>query len=125
MITWVDAALPNGAGTVSSDRHKEIVRRGYDALSERYRADEDTPAGYEGWLHALTARLPLAADVLDLGCGCGVPMARWVAELGHDVIGVDISRTQIDEPHPMVDALRRRCARPALRRRQSIHGPAG
>lgn len=50
---------------MSSD-HKDVVRRGYDAVSERYRAD-DAPAEYEEWLLALSDRLPARADVLDLG----------------------------------------------------------
>ncbi|MDT7663036.1 MAG: glutamate dehydrogenase [Pseudonocardiales bacterium] len=53
------------------DDPKEIVRRGYDAVSERYRADSDAPSEYETWLQALTSRLPASAQVLDLGCGCG------------------------------------------------------
>jgi 2-polyprenyl-3-methyl-5-hydroxy-6-metoxy-1,4-benzoquinol methylase len=29
-------------------------------------------------------------------CGCGVPMARHLTALGHRVLGIDISRTQIE-----------------------------
>ncbi len=32
---------------VPSDR-KEIVRTGYDVVSERYRADDEAPSEYEG-----------------------------------------------------------------------------
>lgn len=81
---------------------KEIVRRGYDAVSERYRADADAPGEYEVWLRALTARLPAHAEILDLGCGCGVPMARRLAELGHDVVGVDTSPVQIERARRLV-----------------------
>jgi hypothetical protein len=57
---------------VPSDR-KEIVRTGYDVVSERYRADDEAPSEYEDWLRALTGHLPSHADVLDLGCGCECP----------------------------------------------------
>lgn len=77
------------------DDPKEIVRRGYAAVSERYRADSDAPSEYETWLQALTSRLPASPQVLELGCGCGVPMARRLDELGHHVVGVDISAGQI------------------------------
>ena len=84
------------------DDHKEVVRAGYDAVSERYRADDDAPAEYEDWLRALSERLPARAEVLDPGCGCGVPMARRLVELGHRVLGVDTSRVQIDRARQLV-----------------------
>lgn len=84
----------------------EIVRSGYDAVSERYRADDDAPAEYDDWLAALTARLPSRSDVLDLGCGCGVPMARRLADLGHRVLGVDVSRVQIERARRLVPGAR-------------------
>lgn len=91
--------------TMPRDR-KELVRRGYDAVSERYRADDDAPTEYAVWLRALTARLPAKADVLDLGCGCGVPMTRQLSGLGHDVVGVDISPVQIDRARRLVPRAR-------------------
>lgn len=87
---------------MSEDHHKDIVRRGYDAVSERYRADDDAPAEYADWLLALSDRLPAHADVLDLGCGCGVPMTRWLADLGQRVLGVDTSHVQIDRARQLV-----------------------
>jgi cyclopropane fatty-acyl-phospholipid synthase-like methyltransferase len=46
-------------------------------------------------LDEFTARLPSGARVLDLGCGPGVPSTRLLAD-HFDVIGVDISATQLD-----------------------------
>lgn len=102
-----------GQKPVSSDR-KQIVQRGYDAVSERYRTDDDDPEEYEGWLDALTVHLPGKADVLDLGCGCGcgVPMTRRLAELGHDVVGVDISSVQITRARRLVPPASSRPTRP-------------
>ncbi|MEV8516033.1 class I SAM-dependent methyltransferase [Dactylosporangium sp. NPDC051484] len=80
----------------------ELVRRGYDALSHQYRRDDDEPAAYSAWLAALHERLPAAARVLDLGCGCGVPVARNLAERGHDVTGVDLSDVQIERARRLV-----------------------
>lgn len=56
-----------------------LVERGYDALSYHYRADDAGDGQYAPWLAALHRRLPGAAAVLDLGCGCGVPAARFLA----------------------------------------------
>ncbi|HUQ40315.1 MAG TPA: class I SAM-dependent methyltransferase [Acidimicrobiales bacterium] len=75
---------------------REVVRRGYDALSYRYRGDDDAPAEYAAWRDELLGRLPAGADVLDAGCGCGVPMARDLAVAGHRVTGVDVSEVQIE-----------------------------
>ena len=55
---------------------KEIVRRGYDALSYRYREDAEEPARYATWLEQLLERVPAGGAVLDLGCGCGVLLGR-------------------------------------------------
>ena len=40
--------------------------------------------------------MPQGADVLDLGCGSGEPVARYLTEAGHRVTGVDSSPTLID-----------------------------
>ncbi len=80
----------------------ELVRRGYNAVSYNYRGDDDDPAGYLPWLTTLEHRLPAAADVLDLGCGCGIPVAKTLAERGHHVTGVDISDVQIQRARHLV-----------------------
>ena len=75
---------------------KGTVRRGYDMLAERYDEAFGSSAKYGPWLAALRDRLPpQGADVLDLGCGGGVPVARDLAAAGHRVTGVDLSPRQI------------------------------
>jgi SAM-dependent methyltransferase len=74
---------------------QDIVRRGYDAIGERYREWARTfvsPAGR--YLAELEARLPDDARVLDLGCGPGIP----AAELGvrHRLTCVDLSEVQLE-----------------------------
>ncbi|GAB3987275.1 class I SAM-dependent methyltransferase [Actinoallomurus acanthiterrae] len=85
-------------GTGSED----VVRAGYNALSHRYRGDDDPAGQYAGWLADLRTRLPEHADVLDVGCGCGVPVARSLATAGHRVTGVDISDVQIERARRLV-----------------------
>jgi SAM-dependent methyltransferase len=74
----------------------ELVRDGYDSVSYRYRGDHDNPAGYAPWLTNLQRRLPTNASVLDLGCGCGIPVAKALTDNGHHVTGVDLSEVQIN-----------------------------
>ncbi|MEV6283703.1 methyltransferase domain-containing protein [Kribbella sp. NPDC051770] len=83
---------------------KEIVRRGYDALSERYDKAYDGESKYRGWIDQLTARLDAGSRVLDIGCGSGLPLARELAAAGHAVTGVDISEVQIRRARELVPA---------------------
>jgi SAM-dependent methyltransferase len=84
------------AGRAVVRNPKEIVARGYDAIALRY-------AEWAGaivspaldWLRELDSRLPDGADVLELGCGRGVPGTRELARR-HRVTGVDISAVQIE-----------------------------
>src|SRR4051794_14624944 len=76
---------------------KDIVEQGYDKMAERYLESKDahdpaTLAALEDMAHSL----PPGAVVLDLGCGPGVPVTRWLSEHGYDVTGVDISARQLE-----------------------------
>jgi predicted TPR repeat methyltransferase len=75
---------------------KEIVARGYDAIALRYAewAGQVNSPAIE-WIRDLDARLPDRADVVELGCGRGVPVSRELARR-HRVTGVDISAVQIE-----------------------------
>lgn len=81
---------------------RDLVRRGYDTLSYHYRSDDADDGQYDPWLAGLHGRLPASAAVLDLGCGCGVPVARFLADAGHHVTGVDISDVQIERARRLV-----------------------
>jgi SAM-dependent methyltransferase len=86
----------------TGDDERDLVRRGYNALSYHYRRDDADDGRYAPWLADLRARLPARAAVLDLGCGCGVPAARFLADAGHRVTGVDISDVQIERARRLV-----------------------
>ncbi len=47
------------------------------------------------WLDRLCSDLPAAASILDLGCGGGVPVAKYLIERGFNVTGLDPSETLI------------------------------
>ncbi|MEU5911223.1 class I SAM-dependent methyltransferase [Micromonospora sp. NPDC047527] len=81
---------------MGNDDERDLVRRGYDELSYHYRADDAEAGHYGPWLDDLQGRLPASAAVLDLGCGCGLPVARYLANAGHHVTGIDISDVQIE-----------------------------
>jgi SAM-dependent methyltransferase len=84
------------AGRAVARDPKEIVARGYDAIALRYAEWAGRVASPAlDWLRDLDARLPDGANVLELGCGRGVPGTRQLARR-HRVTGVDISAVQIE-----------------------------
>jgi SAM-dependent methyltransferase len=85
---------------------KDVVRRGYDALSYRYRGDTEEPTRYATWVARLRERVPAGGAVLDLGCGCGVPLARNLAAAGYAVTGVDLSAVQVERARRLVPGAR-------------------
>ena len=87
---------------------KEVVRRGWDRVSTIYRPPVSTLDAfghsfldYEDWLHPLIHQLPRHSAVLDLGCGCGIPVARELSQ-HFQVTGVDISDVQINRARQLV-----------------------
>ena len=85
-------------------RQRDLVRRGYDAVSSAYRGDEDRPARYAGWVASLADLLRPGARVLDLGCGNGIPATRELCDRGLRVIGVDFSGVQLRRARRLVPA---------------------
>jgi SAM-dependent methyltransferase len=88
----------------------DIVRAGYDKLSYAYRADEtpDDHGEYASWVRILTERLPRRAPVLDIGCGCGLPATKLLAEW-FEVTGVDFSDVQIARAARLIPSARFLC----------------
>jgi len=74
---------------------KEIVRKGYDALSTQYRAQfkSSHENDYPRWTDAFKALLPAHGAVLELGCGDGIPVAQLLAA-DYSYTGIDLSPVQ-------------------------------
>jgi cyclopropane fatty-acyl-phospholipid synthase-like methyltransferase len=91
-------------------RQRGLVRRGYDAISLAYRGDDGEAAPssaedvsrYAGWIEELAGLLPAGGQVLDLGCGAGIPATRELAGHGLRVLGVDFSAVQIRRARRLV-----------------------
>jgi len=81
---------------------KELVRASYNQISRAYRGDSiSRDRSYFEWLEVLRPNLQPGSRVLDLGCGCGVPIAQELA-LTCQVTGVDISEVQIQRARDLV-----------------------
>jgi len=80
-----------------SEPHRRTVEAGYDMMAEQYLAtkDPEDPLALAA-LEDLAPVVPPGAAVLDLGCGAGVPVTRWLAGRGFAVTGVDVSARQLE-----------------------------
>jgi SAM-dependent methyltransferase len=95
----------------SEENPKEIVRQGYDAISYAYRGDAEDPhcQAYHAWLDELLPRLSPGDAILELGCGCGVPVARRLAAT-YAYTGVDLSTVQIERARQLAPQAALLCA---------------
>jgi 2-polyprenyl-3-methyl-5-hydroxy-6-metoxy-1,4-benzoquinol methylase len=48
------------------------------------------------WLDRFLGAIPTGGTILDLGCGCGRPIAQYFVEQGYQVVGVDTSPDLIE-----------------------------
>ena len=74
---------------------KNIVERGYDKIAKEY-ADWRRTFKNRRQLEELAALLPQNARVLDVGCGAGIPTARFLVESGCRVLGIDVSEKMLE-----------------------------
>jgi SAM-dependent methyltransferase len=91
---------------------KQVVRRGYNRISESYRNDrgEGPDSKYPRyWLKEIDKRLPAGSRILDLGCGMGVPVARHFSR-NYSYLGVDISSAQVRRAKKLIPKARFQCA---------------
>lgn len=90
---------------------KKTVRDGYDLVSEAYRGkDFDFEKSmYREYLSWLEPNLKNGDRVLDLGTGCGIPVAKALSSRFR-VLGVDISPVQIRRAQELVPDAEFLCA---------------
>lgn len=69
----------------------------YDRNAAEWESLRGTTLTEQPWLSAFLAAVPAAGkEVLDIGCGSGVPVARWLIGQGCRVTGVDGAAALID-----------------------------
>ncbi len=84
--------------------YKQTVRQGYNRISRRYRTDQGKGPDAKKmlpWLREVDRRLNKGSRVLELGCGMGIPVAKFFAAQ-QDYLGVDISDVQIQRAKKLV-----------------------
>ena len=63
----------------------------YSRRAAEFDADRGRSLNERPWLDAFLDHVPSAGTVLDLGCGSGEPIARYLIRRGRQVTGVDAS----------------------------------
>jgi SAM-dependent methyltransferase len=78
------------------DSPSERIISLYERHAHHYDADRTRdPRIEKGWLDRWIALLPKGAPILDIGCGHGEPIGRYLIEQAFEVTGVDSSPTLI------------------------------
>jgi SAM-dependent methyltransferase len=86
---------PGDVQVTDESRARDVVASGYDAIGPRYRDWSAASPVRLRFVDEVMRRLPPSSRVVDLGCGPGEPATRILAER-HDVVGVDLSRGQLE-----------------------------
>lgn len=79
------------------NQRSEIVKQGYAVIAETYHQGrlEREQVNVE-WLDGMRDNFPSSGNIVDLGCGTGVPLTRYFANRGYQVTGYDISEQMLE-----------------------------
>ena len=75
-----------------------MMQNPYDHIAEKWHANFRGQTYVDrvlGYVDKILDGLPPAAKVLDLGCGAGNPIAKYIVQLGYQVTGVDQSKEML------------------------------
>lgn len=81
--------------TVAMQQLRHTHRATYEANADLWDSARSRRLLEKPWLDRLQAHAPPGSDVLDLGCGTGDPIARYLIERGCRVTGVDFATTML------------------------------
>jgi cyclopropane fatty-acyl-phospholipid synthase-like methyltransferase len=78
---------------------REEVKEGYEKADYEgdYRKDRQLQDKEKQLFQEVFDRMTEDAEVLDLGCGFGLPFDRYIVEKGFDVTGVDIAEKHVKQ----------------------------
>jgi 2-polyprenyl-3-methyl-5-hydroxy-6-metoxy-1,4-benzoquinol methylase len=76
---------------------RKLVKEGYEKgdYAVRFRSSSQLNALEKRFIDRMTALIPAAAKILDLGCGTGIPFAKYLAGKGFRITGIDFASKHI------------------------------
>jgi cyclopropane fatty-acyl-phospholipid synthase-like methyltransferase len=75
--------------------NSDFIRKQYNKIADEYLKHRNLFKS-DKYLEILINLLPTGATILDIGCGAGIPVDKYLLEKGFRVIGIDISDRQIE-----------------------------
>lgn len=72
-----------------------LVKDGYNKIAKNYSSSRDQFKNNH-YLEKLVELLKPEATILDIGCGSGIPIDKYLVDRGFKVLGIDISEKQIE-----------------------------
>ena len=79
-------------------KNSNLVKEGYNKVAKTYSAQRDLFKN-DKYLVELIKLLKPGSTVLDIGCGAGIPVDKYLIDKGFKVIGIDISDEQLSLIH--------------------------
>jgi ubiquinone/menaquinone biosynthesis C-methylase UbiE len=76
------------------NERERLVKKGYDKITEEYQIDRHA-FDHSEELVEFAGFLPKNSKVLDVGCGAGVTVAKFLVEAGFEVVGIDFSEKML------------------------------
>lgn len=73
----------------------KTIEESYDKMGETYHNFRDNEK-FNNELEKFANLLPVSGNVLDAGCGVGIPVSKFLVRRGFKVTGIDISKKMID-----------------------------
>jgi 2-polyprenyl-3-methyl-5-hydroxy-6-metoxy-1,4-benzoquinol methylase len=93
-LSYLLPLMNNNQDDFSTKSVIDIVGESWNKISEIYAANRNVRK-MDRELFKFKGLLPAFGKVLDVGSGAGVPVAKFLAENGFQVIGIDISDTML------------------------------
>lgn len=78
-------------------RDKNKTSESYDKIADWFDKTRTRNLMERPYLEALTTNLKDGSAILDLGCGTGEPILRFLSGLGYRITGVDSSKAMLDK----------------------------
>lgn len=83
---------------ITSNEMKNIVREGYNLgkYAKYFGSNNNINSFEKMYFGSLIEKLPQKSNILDLGCGTGLPFDSYLIDKGHNVTGIDIAENNIE-----------------------------